>query len=121
MIRRPPRSPLFPYTTLSRSRASRPHPPVGAALAPPPPDPPADGRDDAAGDAHVRGPRRAAVPVGHGAAPDHQVESAHSPVLSAVRFSRFLRPFASAVPFSRPEALCPAFLAVPYVRPLRLR
>src|SRR2546430_9191881 len=29
MIRRPPRSPLFPYTTLFRSRAPAPHPPRG--------------------------------------------------------------------------------------------
>src|SRR6267143_4017333 len=28
MIRRPPRSTLFPYTTLFRSPAARPHPPV---------------------------------------------------------------------------------------------
>src|SRR3712207_7812589 len=30
MIRRPPRSTLFPYTTLFRSLAGQPHPPVDA-------------------------------------------------------------------------------------------
>src|SRR2546430_13401239 len=35
MIRRPPRSTLFPYTTLFRSRASAPRPPCGAASASP--------------------------------------------------------------------------------------
>src|SRR5256885_11567485 len=35
MIRRPPRSPLFPYTPLSRSPAG--HPPLRAALFPAPP------------------------------------------------------------------------------------
>src|SRR5258707_7281343 len=29
MIRRPPRSTLFPYTTLFRSRTGRPYPPTG--------------------------------------------------------------------------------------------
>src|SRR2546425_1663197 len=34
MIRRPPRSTLFPYTTLFRSRGPAHHPADGAALAP---------------------------------------------------------------------------------------
>src|SRR5438874_13815365 len=44
MIRRPPRSTLFPYTTLFRSPASRPAGDRGRA-APPPPTAPSPARD----------------------------------------------------------------------------
>src|SRR3712207_7314771 len=37
MIRRPPRSTLFPYTTLFRSRVHRPHPRGPALVGGPPP------------------------------------------------------------------------------------
>jgi hypothetical protein len=43
----------------------------------------ADVSDDAAGDPHVRGQRRAAVAVDHRAAPDDQVVSAHFAILAA--------------------------------------
>src|SRR5437763_9899690 len=58
MIRRPPRSPLFPYTTLFRSSARPTAPPCwpaapcrgGRAVRPPPPPPGAGGPARRAGD-----------------------------------------------------------------------
>src|SRR4051812_49816359 len=44
MIRRPPRSTLFPYTTLFRSRRDVPRDPAPPVLAPSPPRPPARDR-----------------------------------------------------------------------------
>src|SRR5690606_41544585 len=48
MLRRPPRSTLFPYTTLFRSRFTPTH--VGTAMPPPPPPPPASVHPHARGD-----------------------------------------------------------------------
>src|SRR3712207_8965227 len=45
MIRRPPRSTLFPYTTLFRSHRPRARPPDARGLRRQPPDPPPRGPD----------------------------------------------------------------------------
>src|SRR5437588_8903389 len=72
MIRRPPRSTLFPYTTLFRSGRSPADPTPGPARAPPPhhpPRPPPERRTRGG-----RGERRAGGGVGRNRSEEHTSE-----------------------------------------------
>src|SRR2546429_6070482 len=84
MIRRPPRSTLFPYTTLFRSPAGRPQ---GAAHVSGRGDPPEDGEGALVLD---QGPRRArplehrVAPRGHGDRKSTRLNSSHGYISYAV-------------------------------------
>src|SRR2546422_9213239 len=71
MIRRPPRSTLFPYTTLFRSRAAPTRPPSASPPTPPPSQP---GPPPAAVHEAVHPPGARATPTGRVALPPGAVD-----------------------------------------------
>src|SRR2546421_12094908 len=113
MIRRPPRSTLFPYTTLFRSRASPP--PRARGGVPGAGAPPRSGRAIRRVALRARGERLGAGAGGPGPAAD---EPAAATARERARVGRHRAPLDRAAPALRPGPDTPAAPADPALREL---